>query len=73
MHATHPVLARFPPLQRAGEAEAASTRKPSCMPDFAGMTAFEAYVGGATSAAAPLARGVATAAALAAAAAAVLL
>ncbi|GBF92644.1 hypothetical protein Rsub_05013 [Raphidocelis subcapitata] len=32
---------------RAGEAEAATERKPSCMPDFAGVDAFRAYVGGA--------------------------
>jgi hypothetical protein len=41
--------------QRAGEAEAATARKPSCMPDFASMDDFKAYVGG--GAAASRARG----------------
>ena len=31
---------------RAGEAEAATARKPSCMPDFASVADFMAYVGG---------------------------
>lgn len=36
---------------RAGEAEAATELKPSCFPAFNGMSDFEAYVGGAASAA----------------------
>ena len=45
-----------PGSQRAGEAEAATEKKPSCFPDFANINDFKSYVGAAASAALPVGR-----------------
>jgi len=58
--------------QRAGEAEAATVRKPSCMPDFSSMADFEQFVGASAKAASAAASGSLAPLALAAAAAGVL-
>lgn len=65
----HPPPCCCPALQRAGEAEAATEKKPSCFPDFASVAEFQAWVGGAAaSAASPASRASWIAAAAAAAA-----
>jgi hypothetical protein len=65
IHTTHALS----PPQRFGEAEAASVRKPSCMPDFNGVSDFASFVGGHASGARGARAGAAAVVAAAAAAA----